>query len=281
MDHRRVLFHVTGFFGHPKYLDKMQFLAFVRDVDVSGGFIRLLSVQDRPQIRGGIQSRPVGLADDAGRQFLGIPLLGNIHHQSALAFVGKPFLLQILDQSRDVLLGVALSLPQIKGHPQIAVVLPKVSQGHVHDVTPDSTKRPIAVLQPESGLLGSCLKAFVLLGLGAGGGIDVLQLSDGKRRLCGIRSPVILIKIGQIRLSVPQLLDNEPHLQAPVPQMHVPNHVIAQKTPHALNALPDDGGAQMAHMEGFCHIGSAVVHDNRLALAAFLKAVLWLLLHGI
>ena len=59
--------------------------------------------------------------------------------------------------------------------------------------------------------------------------------------------------------------DDQAHLQAPVPQMHIPDHIMPGKAQDPLDALADDGRAQMSHMKRFCHIGSAVVDDDLFA----------------
>ena len=46
--------------------------------------------------------------------------------------------------------------------------------------------------------------------------------------------------------------------------MNIADHLMAHKTAHALNGFTDDSGTEMAHVQGLCHIGSAVVHDHSL-----------------
>ena len=92
---------------------------------------------------------------------------------------------------------------------------------------PDGSKRRIAFLKLKGSSLGALLKSLVHFGLAAGGRVDVFQLTDGKWWLRRILSGVILIKINQIRLTVTQFLDNESHLQTPVTQMYVTNHIVA------------------------------------------------------
>ena len=92
---------------------------------------------------------------------------------------------------------------------------------------PDGSIRRIALLQLEGRGLGALLEGLVHFGLAAGGRVDVLQLTDSKRRLGRILAGIVLIEINQIRLAVTQLLDDKAHLQAPVTQMYIADHVVA------------------------------------------------------
>ena len=119
--------------------------------------------------------------------------------------------------------------------------------------------------------MGSVLKRLVRLGLGAGRRIDLLQLADGKGRLLRVGPCMIRIKIGKLRLPVPQLLDDQSHLKAPVPQVDVSDHLMAHKGSQPLYALADHGGTQMAYMKGLGYIGPAVIHNNRFFFLRLLK----------
>ena len=69
-----------------------------------------------------------------------------------------------------------------------------------------------------------------------------------------------------------QLRDDQTHLQAPVPQMHVADGVVAEEGIQPLHGFADDGGAQVADVQGLCHVGAAVVHHNGLPRAGFCNA---------
>ncbi len=57
----------------------------------------------------------------------------------------------------------------------------------------------------------------------------------------------------------------------PVAKVDVTDGVVAEVLVQPLQALADDGGAQVADVQGLCHIGPAVVHHDGLALAAALQ----------
>ena len=101
-------------------------------------------------------------------------------------------------------------------------------------------ERCIATLQFEGCLLCPLTKCRIYLGFRARCRINILQLGNRKRRLRRILAGIIRVKIYQIRLTVMQLLDDQSHLQSPVTQMNITDHLISHKTAHALDALSDD-----------------------------------------
>ena len=127
---------------------------------------------------------------------------------------------------------------------------------------PQSAVSPVSLLQLMSCRHGFFFIGFVFLGTGAGRRIDLLQFTDGKGRFLGIFSLIIYLKINQIRLSFLQFCNNQPHLQSPVSQMHIADHLMSQETSHPFYTFTNDGGAQMPHVKRLCHIGAAVIQDN-------------------
>ena len=73
--------------------------------------------------------------------------------------------------------------------------------------------------------------------------------------------------------------DDQSHLQTPVSQMYITNHIMTDITAHTLYTLTDNSGTKMSHMQWFCHIGSAVIHDDRLWLGSLLATVTLICLH--
>ena len=78
-----------------------------------------------------------------------------------------------------------------------------------------------------------------------------------------------------------KLLDNQSHLKAPVAQMHVSDYLMSHIAADALNALSNDGRAQMSHVKRLRHVGAAVVHDNGLRLLRLLQTILGILRHAV
>ena len=66
-------------------------------------------------------------------------------------------------------------------------------------------------------------------------------------------SPVkIRVKVGEIRLNVVEFGDDQTHLQTPVAKVDVTDGVVAEVLVQPLQALADDGGAQVADVQGLC-----------------------------
>ena len=108
--------------------------------------------------------------------------------------------------------------------------------------------------------------------LGRSGGVDLLQLGQSEGSGLGIFAGEVGIEIGQLRLTLLQLRNDQTDLQTPVAQMDVTDGVVAQELVQPLQCLADDGRTQMANVQGLGNVGAAVVHHDGLALADFLNA---------
>ena len=112
--------------------------------------------------------------------------------------------------------------------------------------------------------MGLLRKARILLGLRTGRRIDLLQLPDGEGCLLRIFPLVVLLEIRKLRLPLLQFLNDQSHLQAPVAQVDVPDHLVPEEPEQPLHALPDDRRPQMPHVKGLGHVGAAVIDDDGL-----------------
>ena len=121
-----------------------------------------------------------------------------------------------------------------------------------------------AILQLIGCFHGVCLISLVLLGFRTGCRIDLFQLGDGKRRFLRILSFIGIIEINQSRIALLQFRNDQPHLQTPVTQMDIPDHIMPRITADPLDALPDHSRAKMSHVKRLRHIGAAVVNHNLL-----------------
>ncbi len=132
---------------------------------------------------------------------------------------------------------------------------------------------PAPLLKLKSRLHRGLTVRLILLRLSARRGINLLERGYRKRRILRVLTLIILIKINQLRLTAFQLRDNQPHLQPPVAQMHVPDHPVSHKTSDPPYALPDNRRAQMTHMKRLCDIGSAIINHNCARIVRFLTAI--------
>ena len=189
------------------------------------------------------------------------------------------FPLHIFHHLRDIGLGVGFFFPQIERYIQLFIVFLQVVHRHRHNMIPQSAVSPVSLLQLMSCRHGFFFIGFVFLGTGAGRRIDLLQFTDGKGRFLGIFSLIIFLKINQIRLSFLQFCNNQPHLQSPVSQMHIADHLMSQETSHPFYTFTNDGGAQMPHVERLGHIRAAVIDDHRFGILRLIHGKLRILSH--
>ncbi len=129
-----------------------------------------------------------------------------------------------------------------------------------------------AILQLIGCFHGVCLISLVLLGFRTGCRIDLFQLGDGKRRFLRILSFIGIIEINQSRIALLQFRNDQPHLQTPVTQMDIPDHIMPRITADPLDALPDHTGTQVPHMKRLRHIRPAVINNDLLRLLRHLQA---------
>ena len=104
----------------------MHALAFIHHIDIAVRMEILLTLNNGGKVGGGIQGSAVGFPYEAGRDFLAVCLFCNIHHKGALALIGQAFIHQHLDHVRNIRLGIAFALPQVKFHIQVGIILLKV-----------------------------------------------------------------------------------------------------------------------------------------------------------
>ena len=63
-------------------------------------------------------------------------------------------------------------------------------------------------------------------------------------------------------MAISQLGDHLPHLQTPVTQVDIAQHMVAGKVGQPLDTFANDRGAQVADVHGLGHIGPAVIDDE-------------------
>ena len=127
---------------------------------------------------------------------------------------------------------------------------------------PEGIVPSLLLLQTIGGIEGFRLVGIVFLRLSCRLRIDLLQLADCKWSLLRVLSCEGFVKIRKLRVSVPHLRNDQPHLKAPVPQMDIAQDIVAKIAKGPLDAFPDHCRAQMPDMKRLGHIRSAVVNDN-------------------
>ena len=248
--------------GGPEHLLKVQGLPLVGDVEDFVGLKIPHPLYHGGKVGGGVDGRAVGLHQNAGGNLLFVRLLGNGNDPGALALHRKALGLEVGNHVGDEGVGVAFAQPGLKMHVQRIVNPGHVRHGQLHDVLPDGPIAPAAVLQLICGGVSLFRKDLIDFFLGRGGGIDFLQLRNGEGGFCRVFPGVGFVEIAQIRLTLLQFRDDQAHLQAPVTQMDVADGVVAEELVQPFQALADDGGAQVADVQGLGNVGAAVVHHD-------------------
>ena len=244
--------------------------------------ILLFTVEDRREVRGRVERRAVGLQDDAGRNLLAVALLCDIDNQRTFGLVRIAVLFHFFDHARDQRLDRRLPVPQIKINIQVRVVALHVGDGDFDDLLPQRVQAGIALLQPVRVLHGLLVVSLVLLGFCARGGIDLLEVTHGKRRLFRIGRALAVRtrgKIRKVREPVLQFGDDQSHLKAPVAHMDIADALLAVVTDDALHGFADDRGAHVTYMQRLCDIRPAVVQDDALRHLRVLQSKLLRLPH--
>jgi hypothetical protein len=102
------------------------------------------------------------------------------------------------------------------------------------------------------------------IGLAGGGGarIERFQIVHRHRRVLGIGPGEVGVKIKRRAPFQLDFRDQLAHLQAPVAQMHVADHRPAIGAVKPLQAIADDGGAQMADMHRLGDVGTAEIDHH-------------------
>ena len=248
--------------GDAENLLKVQALALVRQIEDLVGVVVLLALHDGGKIGRGVERCAVRLDENAGRKLLGVAFLLHRHDQRAFGLDGQMLVLDDLQHLRNIRLRVAFTEPDVKRHVEVAVVFAEIGDGNADNVLPERVIAGNLLLELARGLMGTVRKFLVGLASRAGGGVDLLEVGDRKRRFGGIFADVALVKIGKLRLAFAQALDDKTHLKAPVAEVHVADDGIAEETVNAFDGLADDGAAEMADMERLCDVGSAIVEHN-------------------
>ena len=277
-----LLVHQARLVSAAEHPDKVQLLPLVHHINNAVRLEILLPLDNGGQVCGFVLGGAVRFQNQAGRHLPGVGVLLDVHHQRTVAEIGVTIGLHLFHHGGNVGLAVAFALPQVEFHVQLLIVLFQITDGHVDDVPPQRPVAGVAFLKLCGGLLSGGLVGLVRLGLLRGTGIDLLQIGDGEGGLLREAAGFAVVKVGELRLAQLQLGDDLANLQAPVSQVHITDDLVTLEAGDALDALTDDGGTQMAHMEGLCHVGSAVVDNDGLCFGVGFRAaavVLLQLLH--
>ena len=147
--------------------------------------------------------------------------------------------------------------------------------GDAREMAPDQAVTESAGLQLRRRLARAVAKRRIDLRQGRGGRIEPVEIGEADPRrqavvegvlgvAAEIRRPVLeaLQLAGQLRIGVGAGDDEQAHLKAPVAEVGVAQHLLAEEAPDPLDRLADDRRAQVTDVHLLGHIGSGVVDDD-------------------
>ncbi|MNE09448.1 hypothetical protein D3C80_1021220 [compost metagenome] len=271
---QRLLGRVAGQIGGAEDLFEMLGLTLVDDVEDQVGVDGFAAVEDRGQVGRAVHGRAFrrhhqqgrragGLDDRAVGQLLlaGLAGLGDVDHLGAVIFDQQAGFLQVRQHFRHQGIGVGFAVPQVEGDVQSAELALQRGAADGDEVGPQGAVAGTAALQFSGGLAGAVAEGGVFLGLGGGLGIEALQVFQRDRAFSG-EGTVAVGHEGQGQTFVAAGGDEQAHLEAPVAEVGVAPDDVAAEAEQPLQALADDGGAQVADVHRLGHVGTGVVDDD-------------------
>ena len=201
------------------------------------------------QVGGGIVEGPVTLLNQSGVLLQWRDVLEE-NGQSAFALAGNAFGAQLLDKRLQAGMVKALSQCMIKLHAQPLVNSVELDARQRDHLMPDAEVFLVASLESDQFLPGGLKRGGVGFAFGADLLVKAFHLGDG----------VGLERRG-VQLTFPSD-QQHPELRAPVAQVVVGDNPVAQQTERAGQTIPQDGGADVADVHGFGHVGRAEIHHH-------------------
>ena len=230
----------------------MELLAGVGDVYDALGVVFLDARLDAGEVTRRVVVAAVGLADDSDAELLGF----EVDDESTLRLDGEPHLLELCDDAGHGVVVVRLAAIRVELHAELRVHAVELADGNVDEALPEREVVLVALLELHELLLARVLPhAVLLLRLRRGEDIALLEVGDGE---------VLALLVGE-KLAV--ALDEYAELRAPVAEVVVGYHVVAERAEDAVYRAANDGRADVADVHLLRRIGRGVVDDDLLARA--------------
>lgn len=138
-----------------------------------------------------------------------------------------------------------------------------------------------AGLQLGDSLLAALEARRIFLRFRARGRVHTGKVVDGDGRFFRVRTGIGGIEIDQAGLFVVEFGDEVAHLQAPVAEVRVAGHMVAEEAQQAAERVADHGRAKVTDMHGLGDVRAAEVDDGDLRVARALGAGHGLAAHGL
>ena len=257
--------------GDREDLLEVRDLAVVGDDDDARGMVVLLARLHRREVGRVVVEPAVLLADDAdplavlARGALGVVLgeggldgparllgveVAQVDDDRAAAHVREALLLEPLDHSGELRLVVALAARRLEDDAEALVDLVERVARHPDEVLPEGAVLRIALLKPHRLGAAGVHPRLVRLRAGVALLVDALELGDGVLR---DRLPV-----GELAVA----LDDDAELRAPVADVVVADHFVAERAEDLDHGAADHRRADVADVHRLGDVGAGVVDDD-------------------
>ena len=194
----------------------------------------------------------VGLADDSDAELLGF----EVDDESALRLDGEPHLLELCDDAGHGVVVVRLAAVGVEFHAELRVHAVELADRDVDEALPEREVVLVALLElHELGAAGVLPDAVLFLCLRRREDVALLEVGDGE---------VLALLVGE-KLAV--ALDEDAELRAPVAEVVVGYHVVAERAEDPVYRAADDGRADVADVHLLRGVWRGVVDYDLLASA--------------
>lgn len=175
--------------------------------------------------------------------------------KGAFGFADEAEGLEFFDHAGEVVVVERLAADEFERDAEAVVDAVEFGEGQIDEGLPQGAIFGVAGLELDEFGTGLVLPGGVFLALLVGEDIDALEfVHGGGFQGLGIEK-------------MPVAHDEDAELGAPVPEMVVPEHGVAEGAVNALEGVADDGRADVGDVHGLGDVGGRVVQDDRFAVA--------------
>ena len=151
-------------------------------------------------------------------------------------------------------------VPEVELHPQVGEVPLLGGAGHPDEVFPERHVSGPARLQIGGGLPGFRGDGLVLRNLAGHLRIPVLEVGQGHPQGLFVGTLVGSVEVHQVRMAPAGGHDEHAHLEAPVAEVDVSQHLVSSETEEARDGVPDDGGSEVPDVHSLGDVRPRIVH---------------------
>ena len=225
------------------------------DVDEPGGADAAGAVAHAGQVGRRVAVAAVGLAHDQ-RERLTVAVLEALgeHAQGPVVLHQQALLVELGDDDGQQRVVEALPHDVLRGQEDAEqlVDLAGVAHGLGDEDAPEVQRLVVAGLQQHDAVAAALGEVGVAVELPAGRRVELVEVPHAEG--LGVGRPV----------HVEQVLDEHAERRAPVADVVLAPHVVAEEPEHAGQGVPDEGAAEVADVHLLGHVGRRVVDDHGL-----------------